>query len=111
MVAGHVPAGEIRDALKLAATIDPTDWSGAVKALGNGTRISAQDTVPFCLWIAAHFGHEFEEALWQTVAALGDCDTTGAIVGGIVALRTQQLPVAWLKAREPLPGEIQRLAH
>ena len=111
MVAEHVPAGEVRDGIKLATTIDPRDWTGAVKALGNGTRISAQDTVPFCLWIAAHLGDDYAEALWQTVAALGDCDTTGAIVGGIVALRTQQLPPAWLKQREPLPAELMRLSH
>jgi hypothetical protein len=45
---------------------------------------SAQDTVPFCygaprsIWITT-------KKPWATVSALGDRDTTCAIVGGIVA--------------------------
>src|SRR2546428_722961 len=57
----------------------------AVAALGNGTKVSAQDTVPFALWCAAHHLDDFVEAMWLTVSGLGDRDTTCAIVGGIVA--------------------------
>jgi len=77
----------------------------AVRILGNGTKISAPDTVPFCLWAASRHLSDFEEAMWTTVSALGDRDTTCAIVGGIVALSAgiQSIPKAWLECREPLP--------
>ena len=46
-----------------------------------------------------------EEALWETVSALGDRDTTCAIVGGIVACRVgiEGIPASMRAAREPLP--------
>ncbi|MEA5594520.1 ADP-ribosylglycohydrolase family protein [Rivularia sp. UHCC 0363] len=56
--------------------------------LGNGTKVSAQDTVPFTLWCAAQHLDNYEEALWLTVSGLGDRDTNCAIVGGIVSLST-----------------------
>ncbi len=77
----------------------------AVSALGNGTGVSAQDTVPFCLWCAGEKLNHYEEALWLTVAGLGDRDTTCAIVGGIVSLFAgrESIPNYFLSAREPLP--------
>jgi hypothetical protein len=47
----------------------------------------------------------YEEAMWTTVTGLGDCDTTCAIVGSIVALSAgrETIPPAWQDAREPLP--------
>jgi ADP-ribosylglycohydrolase len=46
----------------------------------------------------------FEEAMWTTVAGLGDRDTTCAIVGGIVVLAAGSVavPAEWLASREPL---------
>ena len=46
--------------------------------------------------------------MWTTVAALGDRDTTCAIVGGILAARVGRagLPREWLEAREPLGLEL-----
>jgi len=60
------------------------------------------------LWVAAWHSHDFAEALWQTVSALGDRDTTCAIVGGIIALQVGEraIPDAWRKARERLPPRI-----
>jgi ADP-ribosylglycohydrolase len=77
-----------------------------VAALGNGSRVSAQDTVPLVLWCAARYPDDFTEALWLTVSALGDRDTTCAMVGGIVACRVghEGLPGDWLGRREPLPA-------
>ncbi|HEX9595880.1 MAG TPA: ADP-ribosylglycohydrolase family protein, partial [Anaerolineales bacterium] len=66
------------------------------------------DTVPFCLWSAAHNLDNYEEALWQTVAGLGDRDTTCAIVGGIVALSSGNVPLAWVRRREALPPGYER---
>ena len=74
----------------------------AMRKLGTGEKVSAQDTVPFCLWSAAHHLDNFEDALWWTVKGLGDCDTTCAIVGGIVALSAPKIPELWLQRREPL---------
>ena len=77
----------------------------AARVLGNGSRMSCPDTVPFALWCAGHHLDDFEEAMWTTVSALGDRDTTCAIVGGIVGAHVGQsgLPAAWLEHREPLP--------
>lgn len=71
-----------------------------VSVLGNGITLTAQDTVPFCLWCAAHFYASIEEALWTAVSALGDRDTICAIVGGMVSLFADQLPQQWLSYME-----------
>jgi ADP-ribosylglycohydrolase len=75
-----------------------------VLEVGSGSDCTCQDTVPFCVWIAAHHLHDYEAALWETVLGLGDIDTTCAIVGGIVALSAPAIPEAWSAAREPLPA-------
>lgn len=80
----------------------------AVATLGNGSKISAPDTVPFCIWGAAQHLTDFEAAMWFTVGALGDRDTTCAIVGGIVAsyVGMEGITQAWRLAREELPNLI-----
>jgi len=81
----------------------------AAQALGNGSGVTAPDTVPLCLWVVAHAspGAGFEQALWHTVGALGDRDTTCAIVGGVLALISgpDGIPKRWLQSREALPIE------
>jgi ADP-ribosylglycohydrolase len=74
----------------------------AASILGSGVRVISSDTVPFCLWCAARHPNNYAEALWTTVAGLGDRDTTCAIVGGIVALGAgrENIPPDWLNARE-----------
>jgi ADP-ribosylglycohydrolase len=74
----------------------------AAKALGNGSLVTAPDTVPFCVWMAAQHPRHFVEAIGKTITAGGDCDTNAAIVGGIVALSAGRgsIPNEWLKARE-----------
>lgn len=71
-----------------------------VSALGNGMMLTAQDTVPFCLWCAAHFYESVEEALWTAVSALGDRDTICAIVSGMISLYADELPQQWLSHME-----------
>jgi ADP-ribosylglycohydrolase len=101
----RTPPGETRSGIARALDI-PLDYSveTAVSALGNGSRVISCDTVPLALWCAARHLSSFEEALWTTVSALGDRDTTCAIVGGIVSLAVGRagLPPQWLQAREPL---------
>lgn len=57
-----------------------------VKTLGNGTNMTAQDTIPIVIWMLSRYRGKFEECLWNTVSALGDRDTTCAMAGGISIL-------------------------
>lgn len=66
-----------------------------VSVLGNGMKLTAQDTVPLCLWCAAYYYENLEEALWKAVSALGDRDTICAIVGGIIALYDNTVLQKW----------------
>ena len=107
MVYPHIPSGivseKIRHARDLAsnASIDL-----AVAALGNGSQITAQDTVPFVLWCAGEKLGNYEEAIWLTASGGGDVDTTCAMVGGIVSMYTglEGIPADWIAHREPLPA-------
>ena len=105
----HVPASEVRDGIEQSLELE-SEAPGEIAAelLGSGYEVSAQDTVPFCLWCAAQYPDHYEEAIWLTLSGLGDRDTTCAIVGGIVAMNAQRedIPAAWLAAREPLPDWI-----
>lgn len=102
-VASLLPSCATRERVERAREIPRVDHKQAVQELGTGQRLSAQDTVPFCLWCAFHNRNDFSTALWQTVAGLGDRDTTCAIVGGIVAPAVGGAPSEWVQRREPLP--------
>ena len=97
--------GEVKDSLRHARGVLDEPFEMVVPFLGNGSLISAQDTVPFCLWCAAHQMDDFAHAMWLTVSGLGDRDTTCAIVGGIVAARVgvDKIPREWRENRENLP--------
>jgi ADP-ribosylglycohydrolase len=75
------------------------------KALGNCSLVTAPDTVPFCIWCAAHRSDDFVKSIATAISAGGDCDTNAAIAGGIVALSVgrENIPVEWRKNREALP--------
>ncbi len=101
----HTPESRVRRGISLASTTPAeVPVADVAKALGNGSLVTAPDTVPFCLWMATHHLGNFVEALGITISAGGDCDTNAAIVGGIVALSAgrEQIPPDWLKAREPV---------
>ena len=76
----------------------------ASRLLGNGVQISCQDTVPFCLWVAARHLDDYQAAVVNTIRAGGDIDTNAAIVGGIVSLAVgrEGIPPDWLRDREEL---------
>lgn len=98
-----IPDGPTKRGIETARAIPADDLHGAALTLGTGQGVSAQDTVPFCLWSAAHHLDSYEAALWWTVRGEGDRDTTCAVVGGIVALSAADIPAEWLRRREPLP--------
>jgi ADP-ribosylglycohydrolase len=97
------PESRVRRGILVASTLPAaTPVVEVARALGNGSLVTAPDTVPFCVWMAAHHLDRFVEALGQTISVGGDCDTNAAIVGGIVALSAGRdaIPAEWLKARE-----------
>ncbi|MHB2019710.1 MAG: ADP-ribosylglycohydrolase family protein [Candidatus Xenobia bacterium] len=51
---------------------------------------------------AARHRDSFADAMWATVSALGERDTTCASVGGILGAMTE-IPPSWREAREKLP--------
>ncbi|MFG2109140.1 ADP-ribosylglycohydrolase family protein [Micromonospora chersina] len=110
VVAGTLdPAGEVHRGVRRAAALLGHPAGEVADALGNGSRVTAQDTVPFCLWVAATQLHDYPAAIRACVEAGGDVDTTAAIVGGVVAAHTGVgtpggVPDGWLAAREPLPA-------
>ena len=100
----YLPDSEVRLRLTQAQNMDDATSEQVAEVLGSGQAVTAMDTVPFCLWCAHHEGAYFEEALWHTVAGLGDRDTTCAIVGGIVGARVgvAGIPAEWREKRESL---------
>ncbi|MDH6131706.1 ADP-ribosylglycohydrolase [Kitasatospora sp. MAA4] len=100
------PRGALHEALGEArALLGEPDPVAAARILGNGSRVSALDTVPFALWCAARSLDDYRGAVLAAIRAGGDVDTTAAIVGGVVAARTGTagIPGAWLAAAEALP--------
>ena len=108
MVIEHTPTSETRQNVQAARTLLGTGFSvaEAVDRLGNGSKISSQDTVGFSVLMAAEHLDDYENAMWATVAGLGDRDTTCAIVGGIIAcfVGEEGIPLLWRHSREALPS-------
>jgi ADP-ribosylglycohydrolase len=104
-ISEHVPASMVRDGIAEARQLlTISDPALAGQMLGNGRQVTAHDTVPFTLWVAARQRHDYEAAVWTTAVAGGDVDTTCAIVGGIVAVAEGiHLPPQWRRRCEPLP--------
>jgi ADP-ribosylglycohydrolase len=99
------PESKVRRGILLASQT-PTEVpvQEIAKSLGNGSLVTAPDTVPFCIWMAAHHPRHFVDAIGKTISVGGDCDTNAAIVGGIVALSAGRasIPSEWLQARESI---------
>jgi ADP-ribosylglycohydrolase len=101
----HTPPGEVRDGIARASSLGTESTiEAAAGRLGNGRRITCQDTLPLCLWAAARHLDDYETAIITTIRAGGDVDTNCAIVGGIVALAVGRngIPPDWLAGREEL---------
>ncbi|MGN9777288.1 ADP-ribosylglycohydrolase family protein [Micromonospora sp. H33] len=102
------PATEVHRGVRRAAGLLGRPLPEVVDALGNGSRVTAQDTVAFTCWVAASRLDDYPAAVRTCVEAGGDVDTTAAIVGAVVAAYTGVgtpggVPTEWLDAREPLP--------
>ncbi|MDR7275052.1 ADP-ribosylglycohydrolase family protein [Catenuloplanes atrovinosus] len=106
VVHGYLVGGQVADGVARARRLLGVSVAEAAYELGNGSRVLAQDTVPFALWTAVTYLNDFPGAILACVEAGGDVDTTGAIVGGIVASYTGRdgIPGEWLARREPLPS-------
>lgn len=105
MVCNFTPPGAVRDAIARASKISLEEWEHTVAGeLGNGSQLSAVDTVPFCLWCAAANLRNFPKAMWAAVQVDGDRDTNCAIIGGIVAaaVGSAGIPDEWRRSRESL---------
>jgi ADP-ribosylglycohydrolase len=101
----HIPESEVKSRVIRARDIHSTEIEPVVGMIGNGSQISAQDTVPYVLFCAGEWLDNYEEAIWQTMSGGGDVDTTCAMVGGIIALYTgyEGIPEKWIALREKLP--------
>ncbi|MQY20420.1 ADP-ribosyl-[dinitrogen reductase] glycohydrolase [Nocardia sp. RB20] len=104
-VLDHLDDSEVARGIRRARTLLGANVQQVATELGNGSHVSAQDTVPLTLWIAATHLHDYPAAITSCLTADGDIDTTAAIVGGIVTAHTgtDAIPPEWLAAREPLP--------
>ena len=102
-VISQLEPSEVRERLEWASSYDAETWPFTVASqVGCGEQISAQDTVPFCLWMAATFIDDYSEAMWTTARIGGDIDTNCAIIGGIVAMSVgrQGIDDKWIASRE-----------
>lgn len=104
----RTPDGRTREGLEIALELGPNAAiERATRRLGNGSKVTAPDTVPLSLWLADRCRDHFTDALWAVLTAGGDVDTVGAIVGGVVAgCSATTIPPAWLASREPLKYDV-----
>jgi len=101
-----LPASEVQAGLELVYEHGPeADPLEVAREVGNGSRVSCMDTVPFALWVAARHLGEFRAGVRTAVSVGGDIDTLGAIVGGVLAAGTglEGIPSEWLAQTETYP--------
>jgi len=105
-VVAATPESQVRRGLVRARRMLHLSLDEVAYELGNGHLVTACDTVPLTLWIAARRLADYPAAITECVRAGGDVDTTAAIVGGVVAAFTGRdgIPAEWHAAREALPA-------
>jgi len=105
-VLASTPDGRVRRGIARARKMLHLSVEEVAYELGSGHQVTAQDTVPFTLWVAARCLNDYRQAICDCVRAGGDVDTTSAIAGGIAAAYAgmEGIPEQWRDAREPLPG-------
>lgn len=107
-VLDFTPESKVRIRLALSHGFTDVGAMDVAREVGNGSEISAQDTVPFCIWSSCKSLASYQDAILSTLEVGGDCDTNCAIVGGIVSAFSglDGIPLDWHKAREALPINI-----
>jgi len=104
----HTPKGTVYNSIDIVANA-PKEWTNwdVVSAVGNGSQVTAFDTVAYALWEArrAVFGGSLEKAVDSIIEVGGDTDTVAAMVGGITGNRLV-VPEHWIETIEPLPEDI-----
>ncbi|WP_027346858.1 ADP-ribosylglycohydrolase family protein [Hamadaea tsunoensis] len=111
-VLAHTPHSTVRDGIAKARKAFHLSIEEVAYRLGNGSNVTAQDTVPFTLWAAARHLDDYPAAIRACAVAGGDIDTTAAIVGGVVSAYTGTagIPADWLASREELPTWLNEMA-
>lgn len=104
-IAKGLPRSRTRTGIERAVTFTAGQSDEAARALGTGRHLTSVDTVPFCLWVVARHGRNFERAVTIACERPGAQDAVGAIVGGLSVLLDPRIPPAWLRRREPLPAD------
>jgi ADP-ribosylglycohydrolase len=100
-IIGSIPPSAVRDKTLHASKMRGVSHGMVAGAVGNGSEVSAADTVPFCLWAAhqALVRNDFAISMSQIVEVGGDTDTNCAIVAGIIGNRVT-VPQEWLDRTE-----------
>ncbi len=102
-IINELPDSDTKSKIKKSLSVPYTYNIETVKSiLGNGIKMTAQDTVPFGIWCAANNLLNFEESIWKAVSVLGDRDTICAIVGGITIMSSHEdmIPKKWVNSVE-----------
>lgn len=102
-VANELPDSDTKSKIIKSLSIPYSYNIETVKSiLGNGIKMTSQDTVPFSIWCAANNLTNFEESIWKAVSILGDRDTICAIVGGITIMscKEKSIPENWINSVE-----------
>jgi ADP-ribosylglycohydrolase len=115
-VTPYLVDGQVQRSVRRGRRLLGRGVTEAAYELGNGSRVTAQDTAAFTLWVAATHLEDYPAAVTACIEAGGDVDTTAAIVGGIVAAYTgvgerpgvRGVPARWTARREPLPDWVHR---
>jgi len=102
-VAAGLPRSRTRTGIEAALKHSAADLDGAATRLGTGRHLTSVDTVPFCLWVVARHGRNYERALTMACKPPGAQDAVGAVVGSLAVLLDPRIPPEWLRLREPLP--------
>jgi ADP-ribosylglycohydrolase len=108
----YIPESEVKNGIKKARMMGRSATiSELIEALGNGTHVTCQDTVPLCVFLTIraitqhpiHIEEIYEKVIIETCKCFGDVDTNCAIVGGMVGIISSP-PQKWIRYCQPMEG-------
>jgi len=102
----HIDGTEVGKRVRVMSTANLFRYEDVAYAFGNGSQVTAIDTVPFCLWAAneALIENDFALTMENVLKVGGDTDTNCAIVAGIIGNRIHP-PDEWVHRTEPLSAK------